>query len=339
MKYSVVIRTLGNSGLKYKALLDSIAAQTIKPEEIIVAIPEGYDLDYAYGNETILRVEKGMVTQRVEGISRAKSEYILVTDDDIEFGPSFVEDLYKFGEKHSLDCVLPMEGSNKAESSDRIDLRYPWPTRIRCAITGQMFQTNRKSSFLDVITTTAGHKVYLRSNVLDNCYLCQTGNFQCFFIKTEKAKEVHFEEELWLQQGSFSKYSAFDDSSFFYKLYLMGGTIAYALRTRYIHLDSSAGRRASNILDAKKIRYFSIARNRTVFWHRFLYQPSNTVSRRCKVLLGGLYGLLGYSLYTIIINLRPKHIKSIGSLFRGYAEAFHIIRTKQVPSAHLKYTL
>ena len=42
MKYSVVIRTLGNIGLKYKVLLDSIAAQTLKPEEIIVAIPEGY---------------------------------------------------------------------------------------------------------------------------------------------------------------------------------------------------------------------------------------------------------------------------------------------------------
>ena len=43
LSYSVVIRTLGNTGLKYKALLDSIAKQTIQPEEIIVAIPEGYD--------------------------------------------------------------------------------------------------------------------------------------------------------------------------------------------------------------------------------------------------------------------------------------------------------
>ena len=43
LSYSVVIRTLGNTGLKYKALLDSIAKQTIHPEEIIVAIPEGYE--------------------------------------------------------------------------------------------------------------------------------------------------------------------------------------------------------------------------------------------------------------------------------------------------------
>lgn len=40
VSYSVVIRTLGTTGLKYKALLDSIAALTIAPEEVIVAIPE-----------------------------------------------------------------------------------------------------------------------------------------------------------------------------------------------------------------------------------------------------------------------------------------------------------
>ncbi|MCQ2307204.1 MAG: hypothetical protein MJ000_06545 [Bacteroidales bacterium] len=43
--YSVVIRTLGNSGEKYQKLLDSIRSQTVQPEEVIVAIPDGYELD------------------------------------------------------------------------------------------------------------------------------------------------------------------------------------------------------------------------------------------------------------------------------------------------------
>ena len=85
VSYSVVIRTLGNSGEKYKALLDSIKAQTVQPEEVIVVIPEGYSLDHELGNETIIRSPKGMVTQRAVGIESAKSEYILVVDDDIEF--------------------------------------------------------------------------------------------------------------------------------------------------------------------------------------------------------------------------------------------------------------
>lgn len=42
--YSVTIRTLGSAGEKYAATLDSIAKQKIKPEEVVVVIPYGYDL-------------------------------------------------------------------------------------------------------------------------------------------------------------------------------------------------------------------------------------------------------------------------------------------------------
>ena len=44
MKYTAVIRTLGTAGDKYQQLLNSLASQTVKPEEIIVYIAEGYPL-------------------------------------------------------------------------------------------------------------------------------------------------------------------------------------------------------------------------------------------------------------------------------------------------------
>ena len=52
--YSVVIRTLGNTGEKYRQTLEAISKQTIKPAEIIVAIPDGYDLDHQIGTEQII---------------------------------------------------------------------------------------------------------------------------------------------------------------------------------------------------------------------------------------------------------------------------------------------
>lgn len=88
VSYSVVIRTLGNGGEKYKRLLESIKSQTIQPEQIIVAIPEGYSLDFSLGSESILRATKGMVSQRAEGILSARSRNILVVYDDIESGQS-----------------------------------------------------------------------------------------------------------------------------------------------------------------------------------------------------------------------------------------------------------
>lgn len=113
LSYSVVIRTLGNSGDKYEALLRSLSKQSIQPEEIIVAIPQGYELDRMMGNETVFRATKGMVSQRAEAISVAKSKYILVCDDDIEFNECFVENLYKYLIDNELDCVLPMEGGGR----------------------------------------------------------------------------------------------------------------------------------------------------------------------------------------------------------------------------------
>ena len=336
VSYSVVIRTLGNSGEKYKALLDSIKAQSVQPEKIIVVIPDGYSLDYTLGNETIIRSPKGMVTQRAVGIDAAESEYILVVDDDIEFKEDFVARLASYQKANNLDCVLPGEGYLRQEDTT-INLEYPFNIRLRYAFTGRMFQTKRSSKYIDVITATAGHKVYCGSNQIDQCYYSQTGNFQCFFINTAKAQQVNFDKEAWLQQGSLSSYAIYDDATFFYHFYLQGYNIAYALRARYRHLDAAAGRRAKNKVDARRIRYFSVARNRTVFWYRFLYQPSDTVFRRLKVLLGGIYAFVNYSLYSIIVNSFPKYWPVISAMAQGYKEAFSIIRRNELPPHGLKY--
>lgn len=337
VSYSVVIRTLGNGGEKYKRLLESIKSQTIQPEQIIVAIPEGYSLDFSLGSESILRATKGMVSQRAEGILSARSRNILVVDDDIEFGPSFVEELDGFMNTHHLDCVLPMEGKDDCPDSKRMNLWYSFPRRIRSGFTGQMFQTRKKSDYLDTITITAGHKVFCNSNIKDRCYYCQTGNFQCFYIDTGKAKNVHFENEIWLQQGSISSYSSYDDPAFFYHFYLQGNTIAYALRTRYVHLDSGSGRVAHSKLESKCIRYFTIARNRTFFWYRFLFQTSTSFVRRSLVVFGGLYAFINYTLYTMLINVHPKYWKAIKALWTGYKEAWLLISSKSIKPLEISY--
>ena len=219
-----------------------------------------------------------------------------------------------------------MEGAVDNENKTTMDLRYPISVRIRGAFTGQFFQSNRKSDYLDRITVTAGHKVCLKNNVLDNCYLCQTGNFQCFFIRTSVAKSVRLEDEIWLEQGRLSKYAAYDDSTFFYKLFLSGGKIAYSLKTRYSHLDAAVGRQTNTKTEQKRIRYYTLARNRTVFWFRFLLQPSSSFGRKVCVVLGGLYAIVNYTLYTLVINLLPAYWKSIPALFKGYSDAFMTVK-------------
>lgn len=317
--YSVVIRTLGNAGEKYRTMLNAIERQTVKPQEIIVAIPDGYTLDHTLGYERIVRCNKGMVTQRAAGIEAAQNDYLLVLDDDLDFPADFVEQMYNHLQANQLDCTLafPNGGSLDSEHPQKISKKkrlLAEVKRSRGAFTGQVFYSRRKSEWFDVITSTAGHRTYV------NCEdkLCQAGCFQCFFIKNNKAKAVRFVDEAWLEQGRLSSYAAYDDAVFFYKLYLHGGRIAYSPDTGYTHLDAGAGRPAKSKLEAKRIRLYTIARNRTLFWLLHIW-PSR---HNAHTLLGGIYALINYTSYNLIINLYPKYWPAIRALFSGYRDAF-----------------
>lgn len=320
--YSVVIRTLGNTGEKYQRMLQAIDRQTVQPKEIVVALPHGYSLDHQLGNERIVRCEKGMVTQRAVGIAEADGDYLLVLDDDLDFPADFAERLHRHMQDHGLDCVLPFGGGIVSEAGgepmvQRITLRQRLK-QLRLAFTGQAFYSQRKSQWFDTIASTGGHRTFV------NCEegLCQTGAFACFFIRADKAKAVHFEEERWLEQGSISTYAAYDDAVFYYKLFLNGGKIAYTHSTDYVHLDAAAGRQARSRLDSKRIRLYTIARNRTIFWHRHIWSNH----RNLRTLLGGIYGMVNYAIYNIIVNLYPKYWPAIGALIKGYLDAFSYIK-------------
>lgn len=321
--YSVVIRTLGDTGEKYRKMLEAISHQTIAPTEIVVVIPHGYSLDYTLGNERVIYSNKGMVSQRAVGMREAKCDYLLVVDDDLDFPTDFVEKMYEHLRQNDLDCVLAFgdyyslpDKDQAKQISFKTNLKQ-LAKQIRGAFTGQVFYSRRRSDYFDTITRTAGHRAFLNHKEK----LCQTGCFQCFFIKKDSAVKVCFEEERWLEQGSLSQYAAFDDTVFFYKLFLLGGKIAYAAGTNYTHLDAAAGRVAKDKVTAKRIRLYSIARNRTVFWKRFV------LSSRPGLLtwLGGIYGLGNYALYSSIINLLPRNWPAIAALFAGYRDAFRLL--------------
>lgn len=325
--YSVVIRTLGNTGEKYLQMLQAIDRQTVRPSEIVVVIPDGYSLDSSLGNERIIRSGKGMVTQRAVGIAEAHGDYLLVLDDDLDFPDNFAEQLFLHLKQHNLDCVLAFGDWNRQLSQQTVIPTVPFKKkvldfakRIRLAYTGQAFYSKRKSEYFDTITSTGGHRTHVNSEEKP----CQAGCFQCFFIKSNTAKKVKFEDELWLEQGTVSRYAAYDDAVFFYKMYLQGGRIAYARSTGYTHLDAGAGRTAKNKVESKRIRLYSIARNRTIFWYRLIWGNKRSVHN----LIGGIYGMVNYALYNFVINMYPKYWPAIKAMIIGYCDAFKYIRKK-----------
>ena len=86
--YSIAIRTLGTAGELFRRGLDSIAAQTVPPERVIVYIAEGYSRPtFTRGKEEYVWVKKGMVAQLALPYHEIGSECILMLDDDVELAP------------------------------------------------------------------------------------------------------------------------------------------------------------------------------------------------------------------------------------------------------------
>lgn len=326
--YSIVIRTLGNTGEKYLRMLQAIDRQTVKPGEVVVVIPEGYTLDHTLGNERVVHSAKGMVTQRAVGIAEAKGDYLLVLDDDLDFPDDFAEKLHLHLQERNLDCVLAFGNWGGATGNDVIPRKISCKQktkqlvkRLRLAFTGQAFYSKRESKWFDTIATTGGHRTYV------NCEegLCQTGAFACFFIKTDKAKAVRFEEETWLERGSISNYAAYDDAVFYYKFFLQGGRIAYTHAIDFLHLDAAVGRPANDRLTQKRIRIYTIAKNRTIFWHKHIWSNHRSVG----TFVGGWYGIVNYAIYNLVANINPKHWPAITAMCKGYGDAIRFIREQK----------
>ena len=94
--YTAVIRTLGTAGQMYQTLLNSLCAQTIQPERILVYIAEGYPLPKeTCGREEYIYCKKGMVAQRSLAFDEVATEWILFCDDDIQLESDTVARLYE----------------------------------------------------------------------------------------------------------------------------------------------------------------------------------------------------------------------------------------------------
>ena len=306
--WSAVIRTCGDTGEKYVRTIQSILSQSIPPEEIVVVIPEGSTLDYISGKERIVYSKKGMVTQRAVGLKEARSEFLLVADDDVSFPPDFVERCYGYLNDKDLDCVLPGWGGTPVV--------YSLKSRIKGFIRGDLYCSKKSSEWLDTVTLSAGHKVYVNSVSPDKVYLCQTGCFQLFFISKQAAERVHFEDDVWLEQGRISSYAFMDDQVFFYKLYRLRGRIAYCQSVSYCHLDAASGRKAKSKLEERRIRYYTDRRNRYIFWRKYIMSGGTPIHTFLSFLAWS-FSTFGYILYTTMINLNPSYWPALKAMRLG----------------------
>lgn len=300
LTYSIYIRSLGKGGEKYGKLLQSIRNQTIQPEEVVVALPFGYnEPDERLGYERFAFCDKGMVKQRLFAIYDAKTEYVLLLDDDVEFSSDFVEKLYRSMISAGADCCIA-KMYNSAESNSRFK-------RFLYQMAGSTVYKNTHDQYFYKINLAGGYVVNTRYDFAKPVY-SQTGHGSHCFAAVSALRAIHFEEELWLEN---SGYALPDDQVMFYKLYLSGSKIAVCLDTYFCHLDASAsddGKRYLKIAQAKSGNFL-------IFWYRFIFTRIKGYKKYLSAVFFA-YRILFECLFYIVKIHNMAVIKSVISGFR-----------------------
>lgn len=254
--YSVIIRTTGKAGEKYRELLRSIEALEPKPQEVIVVLPEGYALpEDRLGWETFYFCPKGMVIQRLHGIAQCKTPYALICDDDVRFGSDFVRKLHEpLAEGIGGLSIAPLYSFLPQKGVRAV---------VDAVLGGGVPTVFHRDRYCSVLRTT-GYSYNRKLNVNKKYYETQSAAWTCFYADVRSLRAIDFEvEQMWLDRHG---YSALDDQAMFYKAWLRGVKTIVVADAFYEHLDARTSTR-----ECREPVIFSRIFNRIVFWHRYIY--------------------------------------------------------------------
>lgn len=327
IKYSVIIRTTGMAGEKYKKLLDSIAALIPNPMEVIVVLPIGFrEPKEQLGYEKFYYAPKGMVSQRLYGIEQCKTEYALICDDDVCFNSNFVEMLHDPISAGICDIsagpllsFLPQKGINSL-----VDM-----------VLGAACPTILHKNTYCTILRTSGYSYNRKIDTKKHKFLeTESLPWTCFYAKVDALKKIHLEEETWLDSHG---YAALDDQTMFYKAKLLGIRTVVVTDAIYQHLDAK-----TSTTNNKEDALYSGSFNRIVFWHRFILSKQDSFMKRLYTRLCFKYRMICACLFALQSVIRHRMTMEGFRISReGYKDGWMYIKSKEyldLPFIDLKIT-
>lgn len=309
MEYTAVIRTLGRAGCKYQTLLDSLQRQTISPKGIYVYIAEGYQLpNETIGLENYVYVPKGMVAQRALSYDEISTEYILFLDDDLYLPEDAVEKLFIQLVENSADVISPDVFPNSSR---------PFFSELLMTLSGRMRARRNDQEWGYKVMRTSGFSY--NKNPVKDVYWSQANAGPCLLCKKETFLKTSFQEELWLDK---MEYPLGEDEVLFYKMYKLGYKQLTSYSSGIIHLDAGTSR-----IDAEKSRRitYSDFYFKTVFWHRFIFSPEESILLSVYDVLCISYALL----FTLLISLLKLNFKALEIKFTAIKDAINFIHSEE----------
>lgn len=267
--YSVAIRTLCANLKVLKCELESIVCQTVQPEKLIIYIAEGYERpEFQIGDEEYVWVKKGMVAQRALEYREIGSDIILMLDDDVELAPNSAELMLKAMEENDADVIAADTFKNQEMTTKEKRKAFVTNWVYSRHDDDWAFKQNRNGAFS------------FNGNPRNSFCLTETFAGPCWMVKKNVLKDIHLEDELWLDRMGFS-YG--DDAVESYKFFLNGYKCGVLYDSGVKNLDAKTSSGAYHQTEKK---FYTRSYGMLVTWWRMIY-----TSRDKRWLSASLFGL------------------------------------------------
>lgn len=311
--YSIAIRTLGTSGEKFQKEIESICAQTVPPERVMVYIAEGYPRpDFTVGLEEYVWVPKGMMSQRILPYDEITSDYVLMLDDDVLLAPDSAEKMLRAMVEHDADCV----GADVFQNQN-----MPLKTKVYAALTNLVFPHRcRKWAF----------KIHRNGSFSYNArpkksfYWSQSCGGPTAMWKKDAFLRLHLEEELWLDCLGFP-YG--EDALITYKLHANHGRLGVLYDAGITNQDAQSSSGAFR----KGSEYFYV-RTKAMFmvWWRSCFKNGKDTPWT-RALAATVFSLKALWLFPVmtVAAIAKRSVRVLSSYFRGLRDGWRDVHSPE----------
>ena len=293
--YSVAIRTLGKAGEKYLATLQSCAAQTHRPDKIVVYLAEGFEKPKeTIGIEQVVYTKKGMIAQRAVAYDEIDSEFILCLDDDVELSPDSVERLFAGLQEYDGDCITHGVSAHHKKSLftklvQALGGVYPhWHKNSGVRIKSNSYFSYNHCPAKDVLPTQSLHGTVA-------------------LVRKSALLAIHYEDEEWMDAYG---YALGDDQILGNKLYKNGYKVLVHYNSGIKHLDAGTSHKRPSW---QREEY--LGELRTLLMYRSCYDlKRNTAADRLWCIFTFALQLIPSTLFCFLRALRNRSVNPFGFL-------------------------
>jgi hypothetical protein len=304
--YTAVVRSTGQN--RYlDQLLGSLRDQTRPPDEVVIAIPRDVEpWPVTDPHVRFVHADRGMVSQRAEGILAAKNEHLLILDDDIVLDSTGAATLMDALVSRGAVCVIPYSTATWPEGGVK-----RWAYAF-CGIA-----IPRRAGGVEY--TAGGGYYYPLTAPPREGWTTRGGSGMVMALDRRFAIEKQALGDRELEK--LSRYALREDGIFALRVVQSGGRCLLIPGVTYVDLGTSRHLSPGSL----RTRYRAQIENHHYFWRHYIRPGyASSFSGRCWASLSVAWYLAGVCVLALAASLRVRTPEPLRGVASGLATVLRL---------------